>query len=449
MPSDRFGHAVVVGASIAGLLAARALSDQFDRVTVIERDALAGAGSARRGVPQGRHIHVLLPRGHLILESFFPGLTDALRKSGALILNGGRDIAWYHADGWRTRHDSSLWFLALSRPVLESHIADRVRTLPNVRIVEGLRVQEVASEDRAITGVVIGTGAQAEALEADLIVDATGRGSAAPRWLERLGYGPVPTDVIPAPVTYSSCLFRRDEGRRDWQALLVVRPEAKRTAFTMAVEGNRWLVTLGTLLDEPFPQDRQGFLSFAKSLPVPNLYDAIRDLEPLSDLVRFRFAGSQRRRYERAKSLPPGLIAIGDAVSSFNPVYGQGMTVAALEAEFLRRALADARSRGGLDADFVRRWYAGISKIIDLAWQGVAIEDYSLPDLSGQVPVSLRPLQWYMQRVHQATCRSEEVTEQFYRVVAFMDVPSAFFRPRMVFNVLFGRCGRMRRLSLA
>jgi 2-polyprenyl-6-methoxyphenol hydroxylase-like FAD-dependent oxidoreductase len=174
-------------------------------------------------------------------------------------------------------------------------------------------------------------------------------------------------------------------------------------------------------------------------LPVPELHDLLVDLEPLSDVVRYRYPGSLRRRYEQLRSLPAGLIAIGDSACSFNPIYGRGMTVAAIEAEALARALADARDRGAVDLRFPRQWHRTI-RIIDVAWQGVAIEDYRYAELAGQRPAAIRPLQWYMDRVHRATHTSAEATDRFYRVIGFLEPPSALFRPRMLANVL--RAGR-------
>jgi 2-polyprenyl-6-methoxyphenol hydroxylase-like FAD-dependent oxidoreductase len=285
-------------------------------------------------------------------------------------VNGGREIAWYHAGDWRTRYDSDLWLLALSRPLLESHVAARVLALPNVKLLESARIQGVQTESGSVTGVLVAEDGQSHAIAADLVVDATGRGSAAANWLTQLGCEPVPVDLIPAQVTYSTCVFPRPERGPDWQAIIVANPEAKRTGFAFAVEGNRWLVTLASLLDEPYPEDQEAFLAFAKSLPVPELYEALRDLQPHAAPVRYRFGGSQRRRFERLKSVPAGLIAVGDAVCSFNPVYGQGMTVAALEAELLGRMLTEAKANQGLDEEFSRRWYKGICKIIDPGVRG-------------------------------------------------------------------------------
>ena len=197
-------------------------------------------------------------------------------------------------------------------------------------------------------------------------------------------------------------------------------------------------MTLASFFDEPSPRDHGGFLEAARSMPVPDIYDVIRDCEPLSEVVQYRFGGSQRRRFERLDRFPEGLIVMGDAVCSFNPVYGQGMTVGAVEAERLNQALAHAKSAGGIAPDFSRRWFRTITPIVDAAWDAVLIEDYRFPELASQRPLRLGPLQWYMGRVHRATYRSPRVTEQFYQVVSFLAPPSTLFRPRIAADVLFG-----------
>jgi 2-polyprenyl-6-methoxyphenol hydroxylase-like FAD-dependent oxidoreductase len=432
-PTGQFRHAIVAGASMAGLLAARVLADHFERVTLSERDELPNRPEARKGVPQGRHVHVLLARGLEVLESLFPSISDELRSAGAVNVNSGREIAWHHAGGWRTNYDSDICLLAMTRPLLESRVAERVRALPNVTLLENERVVGLRSHQGAVTGVEVG---RHEGLDADLVVDATGRGSAMPKWLEQLGCSAPATDEIPVPLTYSTCQFRRGDRAPDWRALLVTAPGARRTGFAWAIEDHRWLVTLAGLFDEPAPRDHEAFLAFAGSLPVSDLHEEICDLEPLSDPLRYRFPGSRWRRYDRLKTLPAGLIATGDAVCSFNPVFGQGMTVAALEAETLAQALPHAASGGRLDPQFPHRWYRQIGSVIDVAWQGVCLEDLRFPELADRNPATLRPLQWYVDRVHRATHRSAAATEQFYRVIGFLDPPTALFRPRVIAEAL-------------
>ncbi len=274
---------------MAGLLAARVLSEHFARVTVIERDRLPRRPEPRKGVPQGRHVHVLLPRGLAILESLFPDLTGELLAAGALKINAGRDLAWFYDDGWRTRHESALELVAASRPLIETVVAARARELPNVTLREGTCLEAPVIEANAVTGAHLAIASRSEVIAADLLVDATGRGSAMPRWLEQLGQAAPRIDTIPAPLTYTTCRFQRSGPTPDWQALFVNGPASKRAGICIAIEDNQWLVTLVSLFEEPSPQDHHSFRDFARRLPVPDLHAAISDLEPLTAVTHHRF----------------------------------------------------------------------------------------------------------------------------------------------------------------
>jgi 2-polyprenyl-6-methoxyphenol hydroxylase-like FAD-dependent oxidoreductase len=214
------------------------------------------------------------------------------------------------------------------------------------------------------------------------------------------------------------------------------------------VEGDRWLVTLAAFFDNSAPQDHDGFLAYARSLTVPDLYHAIRNCEPVSGIRHYRFAGSVRKWFERLRCIPEGLIAIGDAVCSFNPVYGQGMTVAAIEAELLGSSLARAKAEGGFAAEFAARWFRGIAPIVDGAWGSVRLEDFSCPELAHECPLHLRLMQWYMGRVHRATQRSAFAADRFYRVMNFLEPGSRLFDRRMMAEVLAPRLAGSRRHAL-
>jgi 2-polyprenyl-6-methoxyphenol hydroxylase-like FAD-dependent oxidoreductase len=210
-----FRHAVVLGGSVAGLLAARVLADHFERVTLVERDRWSDAPEPRKGVPQGNHVHALLVRGRLIMEKLLPGLTEELVAAGAILVNAGRDVVWHHAGGWRVQHDSDLVFLSMTRPLLESAIAGRVRTIPNLTARDGVRLVGLSADGRGVVGVRIAGGGAVEEIEADLVVDATGRGSATPRHLTELGFDAPKEELIGARVGYVTCAFRRPDSSTD------------------------------------------------------------------------------------------------------------------------------------------------------------------------------------------------------------------------------------------
>ena len=443
MPSRPLRQAVVVGASISGLLAARVLSDHFEQVTLIERDVLPRAPAPRKGVPQAPHAHGLLIRGRTILESLLPGLAEDLCAAGAVSIDVGREFGWYHTGGWSIQHESELVFLSASRALLESSIGERVRARRNVRVLDGLRAEGLKSDpDGAVRGIrvsVPGKQRANEEIDADLVIDATGRGSATPQHLPELGFAAPKAELLRAPVTYASCTFRRANDRPNNQALLISGTPGKRSGVLLPIEGSRWLVTLVSRFDEPTPQDHDAFVAFARSLPALRLYHVIRDLEPSSEIVHHRFAGSLWRHYEQLTRFPEGLLVLGDAVCSFNPVYGQGMTVSAIEAECLDRALTRARDAGGIDPAFAQRWFRTIQPVVDAAWSGASLEDYRFPELAQERSVRLKLLQWYMDRLNRATFRSAAVTDQLYRVIHVLEPSGRLFRPRILAEVLFGR----------
>ncbi len=433
------GHAVVCGGSVAGLLAARVAAGHFDRVTLVERDRLTGTpGTRRKGVPQGDHLHLLLVRGRMILETLFPGLTTDLMASGACLVDSGRSFRWHQGGGWRMGHDSPLWLVSASRPLLETAIAARVRALPNVTIRDGTTVAGFVPAPDGVAGVRLasaGTDTPKD-LPADLVIDATGRGSIVPRWLDALDW-PVPAaERFGARIAYATCLLPRPRPGPAWRALAVTGTPAPRSAALFPIEGGVWQLTLAGFFDQPMPVDHGGILDFLGRLGVSDLTDAVSGLVPTTPVTAYRFAGSRRHRYDRLPRVPAGLVVLGDALCSFNPVYGQGMTVAALQAEILDRRLARASRCGGLGPGFGRRWFKAVAPVLDAACAGVTVEDTRYPELARQAGWRTRLLRWYMERLHRRTLDDASVTDQFYRVTHFVDPPSRLCQPRIAAAVL-------------
>lgn len=447
-------HAIVIGASMAGLLAGRVLSDHFEQVTIIERDRLPQEVQARKGVPQGQHVHVLLSRGAAVLKTLFPDLFPALLRDGTIPIDTVADFHWYHFGAWKARFTSNITFYCQSRPALEEHVRQQVAARGTIRFLEGGNVTGLCANQGAthITGVQIRYREgepREEMLSADFVVDASGRGSQTPQWLAALGYNQVEETAIKVDVGYATRIYRQPEHSRFERKVLGIYstpPAGKRAGVLAPIEGKRWIVTLmGWVRDYP-PDDEAGFLAFARSLPQPDLYEAIKDAEPLTPIAIHKFPANRRRRYERLTRFPEGFVALGDAVCSFNPVYGQGMTAAALEAETLNTLLYQHRRPGDIRG-LSRRFQKKITNIVDAFWLLAASEDFRHPEIQGKRPAGLSLLNSYSLRVQKRTSFDPEVTLLFYQVLQAIKPPIALFSPRILIKVLLQRPPRRGKLA--
>lgn len=427
-------HAVVIGASMGGLLAARALSDHYERVTVIERDSLSD--ESRKGVPQGRHTHGLLASGLSVLERFFPGIRDDLIGQGSRIGDVVRDSLWFVEGGLHVRCQTGLVGVTQSRPMLERVVRERVAALRNVTLREQICVERLVLDpsSRRIVAMQIADrrSGRSETLAVDLVVDAAGRGSRMPQWLEDLGYVRPREDRVDVQLTYATQLFRRKPGdfANTMAVIVTQRPPDKRFGVALAIEDDRWSLTLGGMFGDVPPTDPAGFREFARGLPAPLIEEFLQTAEPLSDIQLFRYPASIRRRYERLRRFPEGLLVLGDALCSFNPIYGQGMSVAALEAELLARCLAQGQQR------LAKRFFAAAAKIVDVPWQIAVGNDFRFAEVSGRRPALAGLSNSYLRLVHRAAHRDRVVAEAFHRVANLLARPASLFRPRVLSRVL-------------
>jgi 2-polyprenyl-6-methoxyphenol hydroxylase-like FAD-dependent oxidoreductase len=440
----RHGHAIVIGGSLAGLLAARVLADRFERVTILERDNLPNAPEPRKGVPQARHVHALLIRGEQIIERLFPGFVRSLLDAGATPVRSGYDVRWHHFGCWKLGFDADERNLALTRPCLEFHLRKRVMELPNVRLLDSTVVTRYAADwdCSRVTGVYI-RGRHSitmldEPLQADLVVDASGRGSQTPQRIEELGYERPEESLVRVNFGYASRIYERPHGSRDWQSLYVVdRPPSRRGGLVYPIEGNRWLVTLfGWHGDHP-PTHEEGFLEFARKLPVPDVHKAIASARPLTGIVGHGFPANWRRHYERLARFPARLIVLGDALCSFNPIYGQGMTVAAIAAETLEGTLRDLEARRTPNLDALTRNFQGrMARIVDMPWELAVSEDLRFAETPGRRTLKVRFLHAYIGRLHEACGESSLVAERFNRVRNMIAPRSALFSRDVLLELL-------------
>ncbi|MEV0385000.1 hypothetical protein [Nonomuraea sp. NPDC050643] len=363
------GHAVVAGGSLAGLLTARVLADHFAEVTVIERDVLPSLGAYRRGVPQDQHTHCLIASGREAVETLVPGFTAAVVADGGTLADMQGECRWY-VDGHRMRQAPiGLHILLAGRPLLEGHVRERVRAIGNVRLHDGEEV-----------------------------------------------IGLIPT-----------------ESGDDRALIITLTTENRRGGAMIAQEDDTWIISLFGYLDEQAPQDLEGFIEFAGTLDAKDIYHVIRNAEPVGDGLVIRFPASRRHRYERLGGFPEGYLVLGDALCSFNPIYGQGMSTAALQARLLEECLRD---QGTAPRAPATAFFARVRPVLDAAWDIAVGGDLKYPEVEGVRGPESAQAQAYLSQVHLAASRDAEVGRRFVRVVNLTDGPESLQDPAFVDRVL-------------
>jgi len=425
---------VIIGGSLAGLLAARVLSETFEHVTIVDRDEMPVEPVHRKGVPQSRHTHGLLARGFEIFEELLPGLGADLVERGALVKDLQQDVIWYNDDHRVSPAPSVLRVLLVSRPMLESYVRSRVGVQPRVRILARTEATGLREEGGRITGVHILGPDGAATLDTPLVVDASGRGNRGPSWLAALGYPRVAEDVVQANLIYVSREYRRVPGAQPFTGVIHSHHPANPVGSgTFTIDGDRWLVTMLGMNDDVPPAVPGEFEDFAARLAGDELHRLITTAEPITGLNRFRIGPSVRRRYDRCARLPEGFIALGDSLCCFNPAYGQGMTTAAMTALWLRACLEPGLS--GL----TRRYFKGVRRIIDVPWAITVGNDLRFPEVEGPRTTQVRVLNAYLARLHRAAASDPVLGETFLKVANFLAPPRSLVAPRTLWRVWRGR----------
>jgi 2-polyprenyl-6-methoxyphenol hydroxylase-like FAD-dependent oxidoreductase len=439
---ERHGSAVVLGASIAGLLTARILADFYSMVTIVERDVLPEQPVTRRGVPQGVLPHIPAGRGMMIMDTLFPGFLDELVSRGARVWNDG-DLSrlCVSFNGHRFLQSGtipdpgSVAMHYVHRPFLEWSLRRRVAALPNVRIAQGLDAVSVSASARRdrVTGVVVArrdSGTETS-LPAVLVVDATGRGSRTPIFLDDLGYGRPREDTLTVNVTYAGLPIRVAPGTlSEYIAFAAPQPGRPRGYAMFAGQDDTYMLAVQTVAGQPAPTDHAALMDCLSEIAPPHVWTAAHAATPLADLTRYRFPSNRWRRYDKLTRIPDGLLVIGDALCNFNPLYGQGMTVAAIEALVLRDCLQDG------DRNLPRRFFRRSAKDIRVAWRAAVNSDLALPQIAGRRPASIRMSNAYLERVLVAAETDPAVVQQFLRTLNMIDPFTHLLRPSMALRVL-------------
>ncbi|MDN3296098.1 FAD-dependent monooxygenase [Streptomyces ficellus] len=441
--SRRTRHAVVIGGSIAGLLAARVLAEHAERVTIVERDRFPGGPEPRAGVPQGRHLHVLIAGGQHALERLLPGVIEELREQGAPKVGMPRDMVQWQGGSWYRRTEATAYLYTGSRPLLEQLIRRRVLADPRIATVEGTEATGLAGDAVRVRGVLVrerGAGKDQEphTLAADLVVDASGRGSRAPQWLAAIGAEPPAEERLDTGLAYATRVYRSGPARdgADFVGQYIVpNPDQTYGGVVLPVEGGRYLVTLSGLRGEEPPTDEDAFEKFADRLPHPVLRDWLATAVPESAVHGFRQTANVRRRYDRPGRRPAGFLATGDALCTFNPIYGQGMSVAAISAVALLDALADRRR-----TPTTHRVQRALFDASRQAWDISAGADKKMPGAEGdavRMRAADRPAAWYLRRVQERAPGDPVVGAAFRSALSLAEPLTALFAPPVLRAVLF------------
>ena len=426
------GSAIVIGGSMAGLCAAQVLKDAFEDVVLIERDTLTDEPTIRDGAPQTSQPHALLEAGRATLEDLFPGFSADVLNAGGLELNMTRDIAWYDRGGVVAEAATPLSALYASRPLFEHIARQRVRNDPNIHVRDGchfITYTHDPSADR-ITGVRFRDEQGSETtIEATLTVDASGRASKTPSWLAEHGYPKPVVDRVNIDVTYGTvCVSRPPDAQRG--VLIAPEPDRPRGAAMLPIEGDRWQILLQGLHGERVPTEKERFIEWATQLPIDEIPAQLRNQQWLTEVRRYPFPASVRHNYHELRDFPDGLVVTGDAVASFNPIYGQGMSVAALDALALHHELSAGISGIG------PRVFDQIAPVVDEAWRTAVTNDFIFEETTGPQPFATDLLNKYTTRLVTKAHDDGQLTEAFLRVFRLEQPATSLLSPRILWRTL-------------
>lgn len=445
VPRAESSSAIVIGGSITGLMAARVLIEHFDRVTILERDCFTGKPEFRQGVPQSLHVHALLAKGKEILEQLFPGLSNELIDNGALGTDVVADWRYLFAEGWAPDFDSGITMITCSRNLLENAIRQRLSKYRNLEFLEAHQAigLSLSNDNKSVVGIKVKDRQNRELkLFARLVVDASGRNSQTPKWLESLGYQKPQETVINSFMGYASRWYQKPpEFTASWKGIVLkTKPQdCQRGGVLYPIENQTWIVTLAGIGKDYPPTDEDGFLEFARSLRSSEIYQTIANVRPSSPIYGYRRTENRFLHYEKLSRFPENLLVMGDATCSFNPVYGQGMTAAALAgltlADCLKQKKLGQSSQNllGLSRSFQKR----LAQVNEIPWLMATSEDLRWSTTIGAKPdLKMRLMHGYIEKVIGFGCHDNQVYQTFIEVAHMLKQPTALFTPKVFLKVL-------------
>jgi 2-polyprenyl-6-methoxyphenol hydroxylase-like FAD-dependent oxidoreductase len=437
--SSRLGdNAIVIGGSIAGLVTARVLSDYFEHVTILERDHIEPRPHVHKSTPQGRHLHAVLLGGLQVLSRLYSNFTGVLENMGAVRNRITRDAPVYRPDGVsyslsgtvKEPRDLGFQLYSQSRDLLEHCIRQCTLAVPSISFECDVPVDALIHRNGRVEGVRYRRAGEPLLLASDLVVDCGGRGSHARRWLAENGLESPPETIIGVDFAYSSTKFIKPNYDRESGTFVFFGgppPKYTRGAALVLIEDGVWQVSLAGRFGDYPPNDEAGFMDFVKNLPTPKLYEILNGTERVDDIAHYRFPTSVLRHYERLGSFPERFIVLGDAICSFNPVYGQGMTSAVLQAEALALILAErAGQPNGLDT-IAAAFFPRAAEVVSTPWMLAANFDFAYPQTTGERPQMTSDTRRYLLILDALTAEDIEVQKTLSDVFNLVRPPSVLW----------------------
>lgn len=416
-------RAVVVGAGMAGLMAAAAMSDSYGEVLILEKDKLPVVPKLRKGVPQGAHVHTFLGYAVEAMEELIPGIMEHLYAAGAVRIRRNQDI-WFHDSAGPTPiRDVGILTPSVTRPLLEHTTRSLVLALPNVRLVDSTRVTNFEADGQGdVVGVMVDTAGTQERISADLVVECSGRASRLPRWLRSQEFGEVPVQSLKISMGYTSGLFRPppELANDSWACLMLAIPPGLRAAYLTPVDGGLWLATMYGRGGDMAPRDPDGFVEWSRGLAHPIIHEKLMQAESVSEFRSFKIPYGTWFRYDRMSRFPMGLLPMGEALTSFNPMYGQGISLSAGQALALRKALEDIS--GG---DLASRYFLGCEDLNGVGWSVMETRDLAYSSTEGERPADLEDRWRTGAEIRRLAERDADVHALSVRVTHLLESPDA------------------------
>ena len=444
-------QALIIGASISGLVAAYALSPVFDTVLLLDGDDFADNSGLHKGVAQGGHAHVLLPSGIELMKQLLSEPDLDISQYGILEADAASELRWFHFDVWKSRFQSRVNLGWCNRPLFESQVRLKVLALDNVQIRSKTKVQSLEFSDNGnqVIGVQVLSDDSETLITADLIIDASGRGTRTPKWLKDGGYPEVREDRVQVNLSYTTRIFRFPEEdsphkQAFWKVLAIYAnpPHSRRTGLLYSLDDNLWMVTLVGFHGDKAPGDLPDFLTFTQSLPRPELYQILCRAIPVGEACHYQCPGSLWRRYDLLSRWPANFLVIGDAVSSFNPVYGQGMTAAMMDVQVVKRYLERQPLPSTLESSMRIR---GIQRRIGrgkwIPWLMATGSDFIYPETEGERPVGTGLINNYLTIIMKLAAEDSRVHQKFIEVFSLLKSPHILLTPDVLYKVI---CYRLR-----